>query len=93
MITAAAAGPLGHIALVHEDPDRAEELARLLRTAGHRVTVVVPGRRIVQSVVDCSPDLLLASHSLGDPPMALAKTQSVRRSERKKRETWPMSRP
>ena len=70
MITPAAAGPLGHIALVHEDPERAEELVRLLRTAGHRVTVVLPGRRIVQSVVDCSPDLLLASHSLGDPPMA-----------------------
>ncbi len=70
MITPAAAGPVGHIALVHEDPERAEELARLLRTAGHRVTVVVPGRRIVQSVIDCSPDLLLASHSLVDPPMA-----------------------
>lgn len=70
MIAAAAAGPLGHIALVHEDPDRAEDLARLLRSAGHRVTVVVPGRRIVQGVVDCSPDLLLASHSLVDPPMA-----------------------
>ena len=70
MITSAASGPLGHIALVHEDPERAEDLARLLRTAGHRVTVVVPGRRIVQGVVDCSPDLLLASHSLVDPPMA-----------------------
>jgi len=70
MITPAASGPLGHIALVHEDPERAEELARLMRTAGHRVTVVVPGRRIVQGVVDCSPDLLLASHSLVDPPMA-----------------------
>jgi signal transduction histidine kinase len=70
MITAAASGPLGHIALVHEDPERGEDLARLLRSAGHRVTVVVPGRRIVQGVVDCSPDLLLASHSLVDPPMA-----------------------
>ncbi len=70
MITSAASGPLGHVALVHEDPERAEDLARLLRTAGHRVTVVVPGRRIVQGVVDCSPDLLLASHSLVDPPMA-----------------------
>jgi signal transduction histidine kinase len=70
MITPAATGPLGHIALVHEDAERAEDLARLLRTAGHRVTVVVPGRRIVQHVVDCSPDLLLASHSLVDPPMA-----------------------
>ncbi len=69
MITPAASGPLGHVALVHEDPERAEDLARLLRTAGHRVTVVVPGRRIVQSVVDCSPDLLLASHSVVDPPM------------------------
>ncbi|HSD27976.1 MAG TPA: ATP-binding protein [Vicinamibacteria bacterium] len=70
MITPAATGPLGHIALVHEDPERAEDLARLLRTAGHRVTLVVPGRRVVQGVVDCSPDLVLASHSLGDPPMA-----------------------
>jgi signal transduction histidine kinase len=70
MITPAAAGPLGHIALVHEDPERAEDLARLLRSAGHRVTLVVPGRRVVQGVVDCSPDLVLASHSLGDPPMA-----------------------
>ncbi len=70
MITPAATGPLGHVALVHEDPDRSEDLARQLRTAGHRVTVVIPGRRIVQSVVDCSPDLLLASHSLVDPPMA-----------------------
>src|SRR5512145_435417 len=58
------------VALGHEDPERGEDLARLLRTAGHRVTVVVPGRRIVQGVVDCSPDLLLASHSLVDPPMA-----------------------
>jgi len=70
MITPAASGPLGHIALVHENPERAEDLARLMRNAGHRVTVVVPGRRIVQGVVDCSPDLLLASHSVVDPPMA-----------------------
>jgi signal transduction histidine kinase len=70
VITPAASGPLGHIALVHESPERAEDLARLLRTAGHRVTVVVPGRRIVQGVVDCSPDLVLASHLVVDPPMA-----------------------
>ena len=70
MITPAASGPLGHIALVHENPERAEDLARLLRTAGHRVTIVVPGRRIVQGVVDCSPDLVLASHLVVDPPMA-----------------------
>jgi signal transduction histidine kinase len=72
MIAPAVAGPLGHVAIVHEDADRAEEIARLLRTAGHRVSVVVPGRRVVQSVVDCSPDLLVVSHSLGDPPMSNA---------------------
>jgi signal transduction histidine kinase len=72
MIAPAVAGPLGHVAIVHEDADRAEEIARLLRTAGHRVSIVVPGRRIVQGVVDCSPDLLIVSHSLGDPPMSTA---------------------
>ena len=43
----AAGMPLGHIALVHEDGERAEILARLLRNAGHRVTVVPtgPGQR------------------------------------------------
>jgi len=70
MIAPAAAGPLGHVAVVHEDAERAEEIARLLRVAGHRATVLVPGRRVVQSVVDCAPDLVLVSHSLGDPPMA-----------------------
>jgi signal transduction histidine kinase len=70
MIAPAAAGPLGHVAVVHEDSDRAEEIARLLRVVGHRVSVLVPGRRVVQQVVDCAPDLLLASHSLGDPSMA-----------------------
>jgi signal transduction histidine kinase len=72
MIAPAVAGPLGHVAIVHEDADRAEELARLLRTGGHRVSVVVPGRRVVQSVVDCAPDLMIISHSLGDPPMSTA---------------------
>jgi signal transduction histidine kinase len=70
MMLQAASGGLGHVAIVHEDTQRAEGLARLLRGAGQRVTVLVPGRRVVQSVVDCSPDLLLVSHSLGDPPMA-----------------------
>jgi signal transduction histidine kinase len=70
MIVSAATGGPGHVAVVHEDAARADELAQLLRTAGHHVSVLVPGRRIVQSVVDCGPDLLIASHSLGDPPMA-----------------------
>ena len=67
----AAGGPASHIAVVHEDSQRAENLAHILRTAGHRVTVVIPGSRILQQVVDASPDLLLASLTLIDPPMAL----------------------
>ncbi len=70
MLPPAAAGALGHVAIVHEEAERAEEMARLLRAAGQRVSVLVPGRRVVQSVAECAPDVLLASHSLGDPPMA-----------------------
>jgi signal transduction histidine kinase len=67
---AAAAGPSSRVAVVHEDSERGETLARILRTAGHRVTVIVPGRRIVQQIVDESPDLILASLTLIDPPMS-----------------------
>jgi signal transduction histidine kinase/CheY-like chemotaxis protein len=63
-------GPAGRIAVIHEDSEQAESLAHTLRTAGHRVTVVVPGRRIVQQVVDGSPDLIVASLTLIDPPMS-----------------------
>jgi signal transduction histidine kinase len=70
MPATAAAGPLGHVVVVHEEPERAEALARLLRGAGHRVTLPVLGRRIAQAVVDCAPELLLISHSLPDPSMA-----------------------
>jgi signal transduction histidine kinase/DNA-binding response OmpR family regulator len=65
----AAAGPASHVAVAHEDANRAEVLARVLRTAGHRVTVVVPGRRIAQSLVEAEPDLVIASLTLIDPPM------------------------
>lgn len=77
----AAGMPLGHIALVHEDGERAEVLARLLRNAGHRVTVVPtgPGQRVVQRIIDCSPDLLIGSLSLADPPLATV-TRSVRQA-------------
>jgi signal transduction histidine kinase len=67
---AVAAGPSSRVALVHEDSERAEGLAHILRTAGHRVTVIIPGRRIVQQIVDDSPDLILASLTLIDPPMS-----------------------
>jgi signal transduction histidine kinase/CheY-like chemotaxis protein len=65
-----APGPSGRLAVVHEDAEHAESIARILRTAGHRVTLIVPGRRIVQQIVDDSPDLILASLTLIDPPMS-----------------------
>jgi signal transduction histidine kinase/CheY-like chemotaxis protein len=69
MISPTVTGPQGHIAVVHEVAERAEAIAHLLRTIGHRVTVPVLGRRIVQAVVDAAPDLVILSHSLGDPAM------------------------
>lgn len=65
----AAGGPSGRVAIVHEDSERAEALAHILRTAAHRVTVIVPGRRIVQQIIDDNPDLILASLTFIDPPM------------------------
>ena len=64
-----ASGPSSRIAIVHEESKRSEALAHILRTAGHRVTLIVPGRRIVQQIIDDSPDLILASLTLIDPPM------------------------
>ncbi|HWW94582.1 MAG TPA: ATP-binding protein [Vicinamibacteria bacterium] len=69
----------GHIAIVHEDPERAEALAQILRSVGHRVTAVPPGRRVVQGVIDCAPDLLIGSLSLIDPSLGTV-VRSVRQA-------------
>lgn len=61
--------PSGHIALLHESSERGETLARMLRSAGHRVSVIVPGRRAVQAILDKPPDLLIASVGVVDPPL------------------------
>jgi len=71
--------PLGHIALVHEDAERAEALARILRGVGHRVTPVPTSRRVVQQALDCGPDLLMVSLSIADPGVA-ALTRGVRQA-------------
>jgi signal transduction histidine kinase/DNA-binding response OmpR family regulator len=59
----------GHVALLHADPERGEAIARLLRSAGHRVTLVERGRRVVQAVVERAPDLLVISAAYPDPPV------------------------
>src|SRR5262245_11349345 len=61
--------PAGHVGIVHPDPQPAEGLARVLRTAGHRATLVTPGRRVVQSILDCAPDLLIGSTAITDPTL------------------------
>ena len=69
--------PLGHIALVHEDIERAEALSKILRTVGHRVTIIAPGRRVIQQVLDSGPDLLLVSLSIVDPNVGTVDRKSV----------------
>ncbi len=62
----AATGTPGQVAIVHEDSQRAQQLARLLHGTGHRVSLAGVGRDVVQAIVDCSPDVVLVSHSLPD---------------------------
>src|SRR5262245_61583166 len=51
----------------------------MLRAAGHRVTLVPSGRRVVQGVIECSPDLLLGSLTLVDPTLGTV-VRSVRQA-------------
>ncbi len=44
-------------------------MARLLRATGHRVSLIERGRRVVQAVVERSPDLFLLSLDYPDPPI------------------------
>jgi K+-sensing histidine kinase KdpD len=61
--------PSGHIAVLHESQEKGEALARMLRSAGHRATLIVPGRRAVQAILDKPPDLLIASIGVSEPPL------------------------
>jgi len=61
--------PSGHIAVLHESQDEREALARMLRSAGHRATLIEPGRRAVQAILDKAPDLLICSVGIVDPPL------------------------
>jgi signal transduction histidine kinase len=57
----------GHIAVLHPDADRGQDVARLLRATGHRVTLIERGRRVVQAVVERAPDLFLLSLDYPEP--------------------------
>jgi signal transduction histidine kinase len=68
---------VGHIAVLHQSMDYAETVARTLRSAGHRVSVIQPGRRVVQAIAERTPDLLIASLGYSDPPVGTV-VRSVR---------------
>jgi signal transduction histidine kinase len=71
--------PPGHIVLLHGDAEKAELLARRLRSAGHRVSLLEPGKRVTQNAVERSPDLLIGALSFRDPPLP-AVIRSVRQA-------------
>jgi signal transduction histidine kinase len=60
--------PAGRVTLVHEQPSVGEPIARMLRWAGHRVTLIEGNQRVVHEVVDSAPDLLVVSLGLRDFP-------------------------
>jgi signal transduction histidine kinase len=70
---------VGHVAVLHPNPESAEAVARTLRAAGHRVSVVERSRRVVQAVVEQTPDLLLVSLGFSDPPVG-ALVRAVRQA-------------
>jgi signal transduction histidine kinase len=69
----------GHAVVLHEDPADAEAVAQVLRELGHRVTVVTPGRRAVQAILDATPDIVLVSATIPEPS-ALVVLRSVRQA-------------
>ncbi len=60
--------PPGLVALIDIRARRAQQLACDLRAAGLRVTVIEPGRRSIQDVVECAPDVLVGPVALPEPP-------------------------
>jgi signal transduction histidine kinase len=65
VIRAGSPGPPGRVAVLHAKPDTAQELARILRTAGHDVSIIggpMAGTDLVQS----APDLIVGSLTFPD---------------------------
>jgi len=58
--------PPGHVAILHSSMERGESLARVLRTAGHQVTVVRPGAGALPTLLTASPDVAMGTLYFGD---------------------------
>jgi signal transduction histidine kinase len=71
--------PFGQVAVLHEDGASAEAVAQMVRALGHRVSVITPGRRALQAILDGTPDLVAVSMSLPEPS-ALALLRGVRQA-------------
>ncbi|HET8645834.1 MAG TPA: hypothetical protein VFO85_10115, partial [Vicinamibacteria bacterium] len=61
--------PAGRILVLHDNAERGETLARMLRMAGHTVTVVGEGAAAPAAVIATLPDLVLAAPYFEDPPL------------------------
>jgi signal transduction histidine kinase len=58
--------PSGHVAILHSSVDRGEALAKILRSAGHQVTVVRPGPGALPTLLNAAPDLVIGTIYFGD---------------------------
>lgn len=58
--------PPGHVAILHSSADRGESIAKILRSAGHQVTVVRPGPAALPTLLTASPDLVIGTLYFGD---------------------------
>ena len=61
--------PPGHVAILHQSVDRGESLAKVLRSAGHQVTVVRPGAAALPTLLTAAPDVVLGTLYFGDTPI------------------------
>ena len=62
--------PIGKLLVLHNNPERGETLARMLRMSGHTVTTVREGAGAAAAVIAHLPDLVLAAPYFEDPPLA-----------------------
>jgi signal transduction histidine kinase len=62
--------PIGKLLVLHNNAERGETLARMLRMSGHTVTVVGEGAGAAAAVIANLPDLVLAAPYFEDPPLA-----------------------
>ena len=61
--------PTGRVLILHASADRGQALARMLRVAGHSVTVVGEGPEAATTVAMTAPDVVVASPSFENPPL------------------------